>query len=53
MCITNNVKLGNLKTKSKKFNIPNPSLIINNSKLKKTAWDELKLLKRKINENFV
>ena len=53
MCITNNVKLRNLKTKNKKFNIPNPSLIINNSKLKKTAWDELKLLKRKINESVV
>ena len=53
MCITNNKKLGNLKTKSEKFDIPNPSLIIKDANLKKTAWEVLKLLKKKLNKNNV
>ena len=53
MCITNNIKLGNLKTKSEKFDIPNPSLIIKDANLKKTAWEVLKLLKIKLNQNNV
>ena len=53
MCIINNLKLSNLKTKSEKFDVSNPSLIINNPKLKKSAWEGLKLLKRKINENIL
>ncbi len=53
MCITNNKKLGNLKTKSEKFDIPNPSLIIKDANLKKTAWEVLKLLKKKLNQNNV
>ena len=51
MCINNNFKLSNLETKPEKFDISNPSLIMSNPNLKKKAWEELKLLKRKIHEN--